>query len=229
MPDSHSLAFWRSAAGAFSGNTSVVFDLFNEPYPEGDADTPAAWSCWRDGGCVQTSQNGGAPYRAVGMQQLVDAVRGTGARNIVVAEGIQYAQTVSGWLAYEPHDADGNLVASVHLYSWNPCNTWQCYDRDMARVAAHVPMLIGEVGPDLTVPWNPGLNASCPRGDVGSTGFDSAVLSWAHQHQVSWTAWSWNPWPTCWALVRSFGGNPTAPYGALIKSALADQRQPAPA
>lgn len=229
MPDGHSLAFWRSAARAFRDNTSVVFDLFNEPFPDNDADTAAAWSCWRDGGCMQTSQNGGLRYRAVGMQQLTDAVRAAGASNVVIAEGIQYAQAVDQWLALEPHDPDGNLVASVHLYSWNQCNSPPCYNGTMRQVAAQVPLLIGEVGPDLTVPWSPGLNTSCPRSDVGSTGFDSALLSWARQHQVSWMAWSWNPWGNCWSLVQSFDGHPTTPYGALIKSALAEQRQTAPA
>jgi endoglucanase len=229
MPDSHSPAFWRSAAAAFRDNTSVAFDLFNEPFPDDDADTDAAWSCWRDGGCMQTSQNGGVGYRAVGMQQLIDAVRATGARNVVIAEGIQYAQAVDQWLAREPHDPDRNLVASVHLYSFNQCSSPQCYNGDMKSVATHVPLLIGELGPDLTVPWSPSLNTSCPSGDVGSTGFDSALLSWARQHQVSWTAWSWNPWGNCWSLVHSYGGAPTTPYGAFIKSALAGERQAAPA
>src|SRR5216683_550430 len=67
MPDAHSIAFWRSAAAVFRGNTSVLFDLFNEPWPGNGTGTPGAWACWRDGGCVQTSRNGGERYRAVGM------------------------------------------------------------------------------------------------------------------------------------------------------------------
>jgi hypothetical protein len=52
----------------------------------------------------ETGENGGARYRAVGMLQLVDAVRGTGARSVVIAEGIQYAETVDRWLSYRPSD-----------------------------------------------------------------------------------------------------------------------------
>jgi endoglucanase len=227
MPDSHSVAFWRSAAAAFKRNTSVAFDLFNEPWPDNDADTAAAWSCWRSGGCAQVSQNGGAQYRAAGMQQLVSAVRGTGARNIVIAEGIQYAETVDQWLKYRPSDPAGNLVASVHVYSFNGCSTLRCYNGAMKTLAGHVPVLIGELGPDLTTGYTPALDADCPPADVGRDSFDSALLSWAAQNKVSWTAWSLNPWGDCWSLVKGFTGAPTSPYGVIIKSALAEQRQTA--
>jgi hypothetical protein len=227
MPDAHSVAFWRSAATAFRGNTSVLFDLFNEPWPDNDADTKAAWSCWRDG-CEQMSQNAGHDrYQAVGMQRLVQAVRATGARNIVIAEGIQYAETVDQWLAYRPDDPAGNLIASVHVYSFNDCSSLGCYDGAMKQVATRVPLLIGELGPDLTVPYSPGLDSSCPSRDVGDTGFDAALLSWAARSEVSWTAWSWNPWGDCWSLVANFGGTPAGRYGVMIKTALLAQRQAA--
>jgi endoglucanase len=225
MPDSHSVAFWRSAAAAFRRNNSVVFDLFNEPWPANDADTAAAWSCWRSGGCVQRSQNGGQAYRAIGMQQLVSAVRGTGARNIVIAEGIQYAETVDQWQKYRPTDPTGNLIASVHVYSFNDCSTAACYNGAMKTLAAHVPMLIGEVGPNLTVRYTSSLDNYCSPGDIGRTSFDSTLLSWAGKNKVSWTAWSMNPWGDCWSLVKNFAGAPTSPYGVIIKSALAEQRQ----
>jgi endoglucanase len=225
MPDSHSVAFWRSAATAFKGNDSVVFDLFNEPWPGNDADSTAAWSCWRNGGCVLTSQNGGARYQAVGMQQLVSTVRAAGARNIVMAEGIQYAESVTQWLKYRPADPTGNLIASVHVYSFNDCSNVRCYNGAMKTVAAHVPLLIGEFGPDLTVRYTDALDVSCPARDVGRTSFDSTLLNWANSNKVSWTAWSWNPWGDCWSLARNFAGTPTSPYGTIIKSALAAQRQ----
>ena len=46
----HSPAFWTSVAQRFGDDSAVVFDLYNEPYPDGDQDTTAAWECWRDGG-----------------------------------------------------------------------------------------------------------------------------------------------------------------------------------
>ena len=35
MPDAqYAPTFWTGVANAFKGNNAVVFDLFNEPYPE---------------------------------------------------------------------------------------------------------------------------------------------------------------------------------------------------
>src|SRR5262249_38575737 len=52
----------------------VVFDLYNEPHD-------IAWSCWRDGG------RPGNGWTAAGVNQLVAAVPGTGAKNVVKAGG----------------------------------------------------------------------------------------------------------------------------------------------
>jgi endoglucanase len=234
MPDSHSVAFWHSAALAFRGNPLVLFDLFNEPWPDNDIDSTAAWECWKNGGCIQSSQNGPDQYRAVGMQQLVNTVRATGARNIVIAEGIEYAEFVDQWLKYEPHDPDGNLISSVHVYSFNGCSNLACYNGAMLQVARKVPMLVGEIGPNLTVPYTNELDVSCPVKDIGHTAFDSTLLNWARVNRVSWTAWSWNAWGDCWSLLQNtkkesgyYSGLPTSPYGLIIRAALRAQRQSA--
>jgi endoglucanase len=227
MPDSHSVAFWQSAATTFYGNSRVLFDLFNEPWPDNGSGSSKAWACWRDGGCIQESQNGHYRYRAVGMQQLVNVVRATGARNIIVAEGIQYAETIDRWLEYRPYDPTGNLISSVHVYSFNRCSNPGCYEGNMTRVAKSVPMLIGEFGPNLTVPYSTALDVSCPAHDVGNTNFDSTLLAWARSNGISWTAWTWNPWGDCWSLVRNFSGEPTDPYGMIVRSALRSERQSA--
>ena len=51
MPDAdHSPAFWSSVASTFKTNHAVLFDLFNEPFPDNNQDTTAAWTCWKNGG-----------------------------------------------------------------------------------------------------------------------------------------------------------------------------------
>ena len=52
MPDhDHSYTFWQSVARTFSGNDKVIFELFNEPFPDNNNwNSPEAWRCWRDGG-----------------------------------------------------------------------------------------------------------------------------------------------------------------------------------
>jgi endoglucanase len=142
MPDrDHSITFWRQVATAYANNESVVFDLFNEPYPDSNQDTPAAWRCWRYGGACS-----GVPFKAAGMQELVQAVRGRGARNVIMLGGVQYANALSQWLAYEPADTANNLVASWHVYDFNACNNVTCWYSTVAPVAQHVPIVTGEFG-----------------------------------------------------------------------------------
>ena len=196
MPDrDHTPEFWRQVAAAYQGNDRVIFDLFNEPFPDNNADTPEAWRCWRDGGtCV------GMSYQAAGMQELVDAVRSTGATNVVMIGGVQYAATLSKWLASKPADPLGNLAASWHIYNFSWCNTLTCWDGDAAPVAQQVPLVLGELGED----------------DRGSS-FVTALMDWMDSRQGSYLAWSWDVWGQALDLIASYDGTPT-PYGQTFKS-----------
>src|SRR2546429_5816305 len=55
------------------GNDAVLLEPYNEPYPDSNSDTVAAWTCWRDGGTCR-----GQSFQAAGMQELVNAIRATG-------------------------------------------------------------------------------------------------------------------------------------------------------
>src|SRR4051812_3090573 len=111
MPDAqYAPSFWSSVADTFKADRSVAFDLFNEPYPDRATSTATqAWTCWRDGGTCP-----GIGYEVAGMQDLVDAVRGTGAKNVVMAGGLAYSNDLGQWLTYRPTDPAGNLVAAFH-------------------------------------------------------------------------------------------------------------------
>jgi endoglucanase len=224
MPDrDHSPAFWRSVAATFADRPAVVFDLFNEPFPYAEPDTARAWSCWRDGGCTLTSANSGRPYVAAGMNELIAAVRSAGARNVVLAAGINWAEAMTRWLAYRPTDPLGQLAASFHAYSFNTyCADTACYERDLAPLARAVPLFAGEIGPTLTLGAD-GIDDECPRSAVRESGFADSTLDWLDAHGASWTAWSWNPWPDCWALVRDFAGDPTPGWGRQIQRRLASE------
>jgi len=117
-------AFWQSVASYFSGDHHLVFDLFNEPHPDSNRDTTAAWQCVRDGGTCP-----GVSFPAAGMQQLVNVVRAAGATQPLMIAGPQFAGDVDQWLAYEPSDPLHQLVASVHIYEPNfaPCDTQACW------------------------------------------------------------------------------------------------------
>jgi endoglucanase len=86
MPDAaESIRFWSSVASTFAGNDAVIFDLFNEPYPESALATEtAAWTCWLHGGRACSP---GISYPVAGMQALVKAVRAAGANNVIMLGG----------------------------------------------------------------------------------------------------------------------------------------------
>ena len=60
----------------------MVFELYNEPDL---AASPTNWQLWLNGGTVKT--NSGA-QTAIGMQTLVSRIRGNGAQNVLVLDGL---------------------------------------------------------------------------------------------------------------------------------------------
>ncbi len=196
MPNrDHTPEFWRQVAAAFNGNDRVLFDLFNEPFPDNNADTPEAWRCWRDGGSCS-----GMSYQAAGMQELVDAVRSTGATNVILAGGVRYASTLSSWPAYKPADPLNNLAASWHIYNFSWCTTSTCWDSQAAPVAQQVPLVLGGLGQD----------------DGGSAFVDS-LMDWMDARQGSYLAWVWDVWGQPLDLIASYDGTPTS-YGQTFKT-----------
>ena len=198
MPNrDHTPRFWREVAAAYGDNTRVIFDLFNEPFPDNNANTPEAWRCWRDGGTCT-----GMSFQAAGMQELVDSVRAAGATNVIMVGGVQYAATLSHWLANKPTDPRNNLAASWHIYNFSWCHTSGCWDSTAAPVAQQVPLVLGELG----------------QNDRGSA-FVTALMDWmdARQGGAGYLGWSWDVWGDPLDLIASYDGTPTT-YGQTFKN-----------
>ncbi len=194
MPNrDHSPEFWRSVAARFKGHPAVVFDVFNEP-------RAVTWSCWRDG-CPDVYGNG---WAVAGMQELVDAVRSSGARNVVTVPGLGYANDLSQWASYKPFDLQNQLAASFHVYDFTSCSTSSCWDARVASVARSVPVVSTELG-----------QGGCAHD------FVDEFMSWADANDIAYLGWTWNPWD-CGAgpaLVTSFDGKPT-PFGVGLRDHL---------
>ncbi|MGH2492384.1 MAG: cellulase family glycosylhydrolase, partial [Candidatus Limnocylindria bacterium] len=202
MPDrDHSPTFWSQVASAFSGNDTVIFEVFNEPWPDNGLDSTAAWKCWRDGGTCP-----GVPFQAAGMQTLVNAIRSTGATSIIALGGVRWSNMLSGWLLYEPTDPLNNLVAAWHVYEATQCDNVSCYDDKVAPVLAQVPVLASEIGSHIC-----------------ESKFLNATLDWLDVRQSGYVAWTWNTWGArcaSVALVSDYSGTPTA-YGEIYRAHLA--------
>ena len=198
MPDyAQSVPFWSSVAGAFGGNDAVIFDLFNEPFPERALSSETVgWQCWLRGGSACSA---GISYHVAGMQTLVNTVRGAGANNVIMLGGLAYANDLTQWLAYEPTDPDHNLVASWHSYSFNACNNETCWNSQISPVIARVPVIAGEIG----------------EKDCGDSYIDK-LMNYLDSMSTSYLAWAWNPGFHCsggTALISAYTGSPT-PYGS---------------
>lgn len=210
MPDAdHGIAFWQDVARAFANQPGVLFDLYNEPH---DVD----WGCWKSGLC--TKQTG---YAAAGMQQLLDTVRGTGAHNVVLVEGVRWANDLTGLLANWPSDLDHNLVASAHIYVGNECQDTSCWQSQMGPVAAMVPLVIGEFGPYR-------YNNSALDLSAGNT-----LVTWADTTPgvAGYLAWTWNVGFGITSLLADPDGTNLTPYGQWMVqhfAALDGAHQPAP-
>ncbi len=204
MPDAAQVVpFWKSVAQTFKGNDAVIFDLFNEPYPE-QADhniESEGWRCWLHGGsdCV------GIPYQVAGMQTMVNAVRSTGANNVLMLGGLEWSNDLSHWLAYKPVDPDHNLAASWHSYNFNACSTNACWTQQIAPVIAKVPLIAGEIGEN-----------DC----AGS--YINGLTGWLDSKSASYLAWTWNSDFNCASgpgLITSYDGHPTS-FGAAYEAHL---------
>jgi hypothetical protein len=209
MPDmQYTPTFWTQVATAFKGNNAVIFDLFNEPYPDAAnnfTDATEAWTCLLNGGTCT-----GITYQVAGMQTLVNTVRATGATNVIMTGGLTWTNDLSQWLTYEPKDSTGNLMASWHSYNFNGCVTTSCWDTNIGAVAKKVPVQAGEIGQN-----------TCAHDYIDQ------VMAWADANGVGYSAWTWNPWGVCNSsgndLILDWNGTPTSTYGQGFQAHLLTQ------
>ncbi len=198
MADDNSVPFWAQVAARYRNDGRVLFELYNEPHD-------VSWDVWKSGGVV------GAGFHAVGMQQLYDTVRGTGANNLVVIGGLDWAYDLSGVPA---NRIDGyNIVYATHPY-----NTAQrqpaTWDSSWGFLTATDPVIATEFG-NLNDP-------SC------TNDYASAVIQYADAHQAGWTAWGWYPGGCTYpALIDDWADTPSA-LGTLIQAALLGYGGPHP-
>jgi hypothetical protein len=148
MPDAGAVAWWKSVAARYKSNPLVGFDLYNEPHDVTDA-------VWRDGGTVTSS---GVTYTAAGMQALYDAVRSTGATNLVFVSGNNWA---GSFPTAAPLSSTSNLVYAAHVYtcpSGTEASGATCYPgpggvldptgvlRSFDAIGATMPVVVTEFG-----------------------------------------------------------------------------------
>jgi len=210
MPDSaQAIPFWTSVAQTFKGNDAVIFDLFNEPYASrATGSATSGWQCWLTGGSCP-----GISYPVAGMQAMVNAVRSTGANNVIMVGGEEYSNDLGtpgntsdpSILSNLPTDPDHDIAVSWHSYNFNACSNQSCWTSQVQPVIAQIPVIAGEIG----------------ENDCAS-GYVTPLMNWLDSQKTSYLAWAWNADFNCSSgpgLVSDYSGTPTN-YGVGVKSHL---------
>lgn len=193
--------FWEDAAERYKNNPAVLFGLFNEPHG-------INWTQWRYGVGSNPS-----------MQDLVEAVRSTGANNIVLASGLSWGYRLEGIVeGFALSDSGGNgIVYESHVYPWKGGGVTQ----DVINCALEHPVLLGEFGHPGTTSFE-GMNfPSQPH-----TTWVPFWLDWADVHGLHWTAWSFTPNAGPTMILDDHGFIPNAYWGAPAQERLLAYRDP---
>jgi endoglucanase len=206
MPDENSLRFWKDVAEAYKNHPAVLFNLYNEPHNVG-------WDIWLNGGQVTEKATRKTPvktYKAVGMQALLDAVRSTGAENVVIVGGLNWSYDFSGILkGSRLSDPSGNgVLYDNHAYPFKG-DTVERWIAKMETAAQTLPIIVGEFG------------AETRRGAVVEKDeqWVRQVLQALEDHEWNWTAWDMHP-AAGPRLIVNFRCEPTPGFGKWVKQAL---------
>lgn len=187
MADNNSAQFWTQVADRYKDDGRVLFELYNEPHD-------VTWQVWRDGG------DSGDGFTVVGMQALYDAVRATGAHNVVIVGGLDYAYDLKG-VPGTPLEGY-NIAFATHPYDFNGKQPAD-WDEDWGFLTETHPVLVTEFG-----------SFEC------GAGYASALIDHAAQRQLSWTAWAWYPGGCGFpSLINDWAATPSE-VGQVVRTAL---------
>jgi endoglucanase len=213
--------FWKEFAAKYKDHPAVLFDILNEPHG-------ISWKVWRDGGFVgekegvdesafltdeEKKKNQG--FQSVGMQGLVDAVRSTGAKNIIIAGGLFWCNDLSGIVeGYALDDKGGNGI----MYSWHTYNWHTGWEKKVLPTAEKYPIFLGEVGADVNkMGFIPAEAQEDPHTWVPD------MLGFIQKYKINWTGWCFHPRATP-VMISDWDYTPTPYWGAYAKRALAGEK-----
>ncbi|HVB75612.1 MAG TPA: cellulase family glycosylhydrolase [Ktedonobacteraceae bacterium] len=199
-PDADSVTFWQQVASFYKSYPDVLFELFNEPHP-------GTWTCWLSACTISNDTsysqdcncNKTLTYNSVGMQALVDAVRGMGATNLVLVAGMNWGFDLSQITNYPIQGA--NVLYDTHPYPYveKQPSTWNAA---FGTISKTYPVISAESG----------------EYDCG-TSFMGLLLAYFDTHKISWAGWAWVVqgsqcgYPL---LVKDYHGTPVPGMGQLI-------------
>ena len=167
MPDADSVLFWQQVALIYAKYPNVLFEVFNEPHI-------SDWSCWVHG-CPISGDMGTDhhyySYQGLGMQKLVDTIRGRGANNLILVGGLDWGYDLSQLNTY--HLRGNNLVYDTHPYDYRDKQP-SYWDNAFGNVSSSYPLIAAEFG-----------EYDC------KTTYISQLINYLDAHNISWVGWAW--------------------------------------
>ncbi|MDF3128942.1 cellulase family glycosylhydrolase [Kiritimatiellaeota bacterium B1221] len=220
-PKKEHAEFWIDCAERYKDHPAVLFDIFNEPHG-------ISWEVWRNGGFVAEAgkhdesafltdeeKKANSGFESVGMQGLVEAVRSTGAKNIIIAGGVWWCNDLRGVVnGYALDDLGGNGI----MYSWHTYHWHDGWEKKVLPVAEKYPIFLGEVGADIIIfPF-------VPEEEVQENAYTWVpdMLGFIQKYKINWTGWCFHPRASP-ILISDWEYTPTPFWGEFAKKALAGE------
>ena len=167
LPDDATQRVWRELAPHFGTDLGVLFEMFNEPRP-----APS-------GADVQPDQKNWVAW-AESMNNTIRTIRKSGALNVLVADGLQYGETLDG--APFLTDPLQQVTYASHPYAHRPADqTAAVWDQKFGGFSRTAPVIITE--------WNTGYYC-----DANTPGAVLAFLGYLQAHEIGLevVTWDWS-------------------------------------
>ncbi|HXX68199.1 MAG TPA: cellulase family glycosylhydrolase [Polyangiaceae bacterium] len=192
MADSNSNTFWQQVATKYKNVANVIFELYNEPHVGSTTPSASDWGVWLNGGASGTG------FTVVGMQTLYNTVRSTGANNLIIVGGQNWAFDLSQVPSYAITPMSGqplNVIYNTHPYS-NKNSGDSAWESAFGFLTQTYPVIATEFGD---------IASGQPMSSAGSAtdcdpSFDTSLIQFMGQqsnpapsHKMSWTAWAFDP------------------------------------
>jgi endoglucanase len=160
LPNEHTRTVWKSIAPEFRSDKGVMYELLNEPQLHV---SPLNWQLWGEA-----------------MNRTIDVVRNAGAGNVIVADGLNVAERLTG--APELNDPLHQVVYASHPYA---------HDRD-GQAEASWAMKFGDFArshPVVVTEWAPVPKFYC---DGGTPAYSKAFLDYIDERGIGLMAYGWD-------------------------------------
>lgn len=189
LPAREVATFWKTWAAAFKDNPMVIFDVYNQPQPtyipghQDGTHSAGDWQFWLRGG---RDTNG---RQTVGMQGLVDAIRSTGATQVIAVMGLSGAPEMQG-LDTRAYIRDANILYETHpRYD----NDFTIADRDahFGFLSSRFPVLAASWG--LTLDEDSAECRAIPQEPDQAEALVNDTLAYFESHNISWIASAFAP------------------------------------